>query len=72
MRLGTQRQGTTTAQTWQFLAAAIGTSCPEQMAILASIGEPNGGRDNSTQCGPRGQRAASSTAITPIRTRRDV
>jgi hypothetical protein len=32
---------TSTAQTWQFLAAAIGTYCPEQMPILTSIGGPN-------------------------------
>jgi hypothetical protein len=32
---------TSTAQTWRFLAAAIGTYCPEQMPILTSIGGPN-------------------------------
>jgi hypothetical protein len=32
---------TSTAQTWQFLAAAIGAYCPEQMPILTSIGGPN-------------------------------
>ena|ERR1700738_3032243 len=34
-------RGTTTAQTWQFLAAAIGTYCPEQMPMLTSVAEPN-------------------------------
>jgi hypothetical protein len=32
---------TSTAQTWQFIAAAIGTYCPEQMPILTSIEGPN-------------------------------
>jgi Protein of unknown function (DUF732) len=31
------QRGTTTAQTWQFLAAAIETYCPEQQPVLASI-----------------------------------
>jgi hypothetical protein len=35
------QQGTTTAQTWQFLAAAIDTYCPDQMPILTSVAEPN-------------------------------
>jgi len=34
-------QGTTTAQTWQFLAAAIDTYCPEQQPVLAAVAEPN-------------------------------
>jgi Protein of unknown function (DUF732) len=34
-------RGTNTAQTWQFLAAAIGTYCPEQMPILGPIGGQN-------------------------------
>src|ERR1700692_2878297 len=29
-------RGTTTAQAWQFLAAAIGTYCPDQMPVLTS------------------------------------
>jgi Protein of unknown function (DUF732) len=33
-------RGTTTAQTWQFLAAAIGTYCPDQMAVLPSAAGP--------------------------------
>ena len=34
-------RGTTTAQTWQFLSAAIDTYCPEQMPMLTSVAEPN-------------------------------
>jgi Protein of unknown function (DUF732) len=34
-------RGTTTAQTWQFLAAAINTYCPDLMPMLASVAEPN-------------------------------
>lgn len=34
-------QGTTTAQTWQFLAAAISTYCPDLSPKLTSVGEPN-------------------------------
>jgi uncharacterized protein DUF732 len=30
-----------TAQTWQFLAAAIATYCPEQQPVLAAVAEPN-------------------------------
>ena len=33
-------RGTTTAQTWQFLSAAIDTYCPEQMPMLTSVAEP--------------------------------
>jgi hypothetical protein len=33
-------RGTTTAQTWQFLAAAIGTYCPDQMPVLTSAAGP--------------------------------
>jgi hypothetical protein len=33
-------RGSTTAQTWQFLAAAIGTYCPEQMPVLTSAAGP--------------------------------
>jgi hypothetical protein len=29
-------RGTTTAQTWQFLGAAINTYCPDQMPVLTS------------------------------------
>ena len=32
---------TTTAQTWQFLAAAIDTYCPEQQPMLTAVAEPN-------------------------------
>jgi hypothetical protein len=34
-------RGTSTAQTWQFLAAAVGAYCPEQIPVLTSIGGPN-------------------------------
>jgi hypothetical protein len=34
-------RGTTTAQTWQFLAAAIDTYCPEQQPMLTAVAEPN-------------------------------
>jgi hypothetical protein len=34
-------QGTDTAQTWQFLAAAITTYCPEQQPVLAAVAGPN-------------------------------
>jgi hypothetical protein len=34
-------RGTTTAQTWQFLAAAIGTYCPDQMPFLTSAAGPS-------------------------------
>ncbi len=34
-------RGTDTAQTWQFLAAAIETYCPEQQPVLAAVAEPN-------------------------------
>jgi hypothetical protein len=37
MRLG---KGTTTAQTWQFLAAAIDTYCPDQTPVLTSAAGP--------------------------------
>jgi|ERR1700687_4013333 hypothetical protein len=33
-------RGSTTAQTWQFLAAAIGTYCPDQMPVLTSAAGP--------------------------------
>jgi hypothetical protein len=33
-------RGTSTAQTWQFLAAAIDTYCPEQKPVLAAVAEP--------------------------------
>jgi hypothetical protein len=33
-------RGTTTSQTWQFLAAAIGTYCPDQMPVLTSAAGP--------------------------------
>ena len=32
--------GTSTAQTWQFLAAAIITYCPDQTPMLASVAGP--------------------------------
>jgi hypothetical protein len=35
------QQGTTTAQTWQFLAAAINTYCPDQTPMLTSVAEPH-------------------------------
>ena len=31
--------GTTTEQTWQFLAAAINTYCPDRTAVLTSVAE---------------------------------
>jgi hypothetical protein len=34
-------RGTDTAQTWQFLAAAIDTYCPEQQPVLAAVAEPS-------------------------------
>src|SRR3954468_20988139 len=34
-------RGTATAQTWQFLAAAIETYCPEQQPVLAAVAESN-------------------------------
>jgi hypothetical protein len=34
-------RGSTTAQTWQFLAAAIDTYCPEQQPVLAAVAESN-------------------------------
>ena len=34
-------RGTTTAQTWQFLAAAISTYCPDLMPVLTSVAEQN-------------------------------
>jgi hypothetical protein len=34
-------QGTTTAQTWQFLAAAIDTYCPDQTPMLTAVAQPN-------------------------------
>ena len=33
-------RGTDTAQTWQFLAAAIDTYCPEQQPVLAAVAAP--------------------------------
>jgi hypothetical protein len=33
-------RGTATAQSWQFLAAAIGTYCPDQMRVLTSAAGP--------------------------------
>jgi hypothetical protein len=33
-------RGSTTAQTWQFLAAAIGTYCPDQMPVLTAAAGP--------------------------------
>ena len=33
-------RGTDTAQTWQFLAAAIDTYCPEHQPLLAAVAEP--------------------------------
>ena len=33
-------RGSSTAQTWQFLAAAIGTYCPDQMPVLTSAAGP--------------------------------
>jgi hypothetical protein len=34
-------RGTDTAQTWQFLAAAITAYCPEQQPVLDSLTKPN-------------------------------
>jgi hypothetical protein len=34
-------QGTSTAQTWQFLAAALSTYCPDLMPVLTSVAEQN-------------------------------
>ena len=34
-------RGTDTAQTWQFLAAAITTYCPDQSPMLTAVAEPN-------------------------------
>jgi hypothetical protein len=34
-------QHTSTPQTWQFLAAAISTYCPDQTPVLTSVAEPN-------------------------------
>jgi len=34
------QQGTSTSQTWQFLAAAIDTYCPEQQPVLAAVAGP--------------------------------
>ena len=34
-------RGTSTAQTWQFLAAAIDAYCPEQTPMLTSVAAPN-------------------------------
>ena len=33
--------GSTTEQTWQFLAAAINTYCPDRTAVLTSVAETN-------------------------------
>jgi hypothetical protein len=33
-------RGSTTAQTWQFLAAAISTYCPDQMPVVTSAAGP--------------------------------
>jgi hypothetical protein len=33
-------RGTDTAQTWQFLAAAIETYCPDRMPTLTSVAQP--------------------------------
>ena len=33
--------GSTTEQTWQFLAAAINTYCPDTTAVLTSVAETN-------------------------------
>ena len=35
------QRGTTTAQTWQFLGAAIETYCPDLMPVLTSVAGPN-------------------------------
>jgi uncharacterized membrane protein len=34
-------RGTSTAQTWQFLAAAINTYCPDHEPVLAAVAGPN-------------------------------
>ena len=34
-------RGTTTAQVWQFLAAAINTYCPDHEPMLTAVAEPN-------------------------------
>jgi Protein of unknown function (DUF732) len=34
-------RGTDTAQTWQFLAAAIRTYCPDLTPMLTTVAEPN-------------------------------
>jgi hypothetical protein len=34
-------RGTDTAQTWQLLAAAIRTYCPDLMPMLTAVAEPN-------------------------------
>jgi hypothetical protein len=34
-------RGTDTAQTWQFLAAAIDTYCPDLTPMLTAVAEPN-------------------------------
>jgi Protein of unknown function (DUF732) len=34
-------RGTSTAQTWQFLAAAIGTYCPDQTPVLTAVAGPH-------------------------------
>ena len=34
-------RGSTTEQTWQFLAAAINTYCPDRTAVLTSVAETN-------------------------------
>ena len=34
-------RGTSTAQTWQFLAAAINTYCPDQEPMLTPVAGPN-------------------------------
>jgi hypothetical protein len=34
-------RGTSTAQTWQFLAAAIATYCPDQTPVLTAVAGPN-------------------------------
>jgi hypothetical protein len=34
-------RGTNTAQTWQFLDAAINTYCPQQQPVLAAVAGPN-------------------------------
>jgi hypothetical protein len=42
-------RGTTTQQTWQFLAAAVATYCPEQQPVLASAAQA----DHSSRGGAR-------------------